>query len=461
MNQYKTPLAMLIAFLQDEEAWDMFISGPAGTGKTTSLCELVDWCTEIMQDENDNDVPRYNIIVCAHTHKACGVLRAVFAKAGLPNIVVCTLHSYLNKRPTVNQDANHVQHLESSMQVQAAEKVDIVFVDEFSMVGEKDLMDLRALQDPEYEGDPVTRLVWIGDPYQLPPVKDQQSVVPHDPYWYKLSEVKRTDGPLLEVMAKLVEMLEGGEPQPLLPNAAFHRNQNLQLSYEGLRWNNEASTIAILAYTNEAVERWNETIAGKQQPELGDILFCSTLHTEFELLDKVEPFMITSVDRFRDEPLTLGSKYKTLEFLLQEDMCEFFRVVDADFNEYLFPVVFGTYQYKKIKEQLAIDATRANKEIERTTKAKNATEWSRLNPLDKLARKRAKAWRRYLTFKDCVQCMDFPYAITIHKSQGSTFDHVLLDTEDLDICRRKNFDMYLRLFYVGVSRASESVYCSS
>ena len=31
-------------FMSDEEAFDMFIVGPAGTGKTTSLKELLEYC---------------------------------------------------------------------------------------------------------------------------------------------------------------------------------------------------------------------------------------------------------------------------------------------------------------------------------------------------------------------------------------------------------------------------------
>ena len=52
-------------FLSDKEAGEMFITGVAGTGKTTSLKELLEYC-------NEN---RVEAIACAYTHKACNVLR--------------------------------------------------------------------------------------------------------------------------------------------------------------------------------------------------------------------------------------------------------------------------------------------------------------------------------------------------------------------------------------------------
>jgi ATP-dependent exoDNAse (exonuclease V) alpha subunit len=47
------------------------------------------------------------------------------------------------------------------------------------------------------------------------------------------------------------------------------------------------------------------------------------------------------------------------------------------------------------------------------------------------------------------------YACTINKSQGSTYNRVFLDLNDVDKCRNKN--QVHRMLYVGFSRASEQV----
>lgn len=86
------------------------------------------------------------------------------------------------------------------------------------------------------------------------------------------------------------------------------------------------------------------------------------------------------------------------------------------------------------------------------------TQWSKTNYKHELAKKRGDAWKKYLSFKDCVVCVDFPHALTVHKSQGSTYENVFLDMEDLGKCADKDYDLYLRLMYVAVSRASDKVY---
>ena len=92
---------MFKKFMQDKEADEMFITGQAGTGKTTMLADLMQYCA-------DNYI-KYR--VCAFTHKACGILVAKLP-AKSP---VQTLHSYLKKRPMVNTQAMNHRHIESNM----------------------------------------------------------------------------------------------------------------------------------------------------------------------------------------------------------------------------------------------------------------------------------------------------------------------------------------------------------
>jgi len=144
--------------------------------------------------------------------------------------------------------------------------------------------------------------------------------------------------------------------------------------------------------------------------------------------------------------------------MLKENMCDFFKLYDPEENEeYIYPVIFGTYNYKVRKDKAGQEATRANKTIEREMKTRNANAWAKANSKHPLARARSKAWRVYLTLKESVICVDFPYAMTIHKSQGSTYTEVFLDAEDLAQCRAKNFTLYLKLFYVAMSRARKTV----
>lgn len=425
-------------FYTDRDGWEMFITGPAGTGKTTSIRQIVDYCHE----------QEIDYTVCAFTHKACGVLASKLPE----NANIKTLHSFLCKRPTINSNAKKVDHIEVSTKHSESDETSLLIIDEFSMVGEEDLMDIRALQDEDYDGIVSTKVVWVGDMNQLPPIKDAQTVNPFGDYWFKLTKVHRQkDGnPLLDTLSKLVAMIEGGTVEPLVAHKTFLKECP---SFEK-RFLNDDSDKVMLCYTNQAVQFWNQLLMDRDTPVAGDLLFSPTAHRYFQFVDTVSPSDISYVDRIYDDPLAFNSKYKTLEFLLASEMCSFFRIVE-DGDDYIYPVIFGTYNYKLKKEELGREATAVNREIESTYG--HAATWAKANYTHKLARKRAEAWRKYLTFKDCVLCMDFPYAMTVHKSQGSTFKNVYLDAQDLYKCADRNMNMYLRLYYVALSRAQNTV----
>lgn len=69
--------------------------------------------------------------------------------------------------------------------------------------------------------------------------------------------------------------------------------------------------------------------------------------------------------------------------------------------------------------------------------------------------KRAKDWATYFRLKEEVPDLRPRDANTIHKSQGSSYDTVYIDLEDLSTCR--NPATAARLLYVAVSRARNRV----
>lgn len=430
---------MIQAFLEDENAWQMFITGRAGTGKTTSLAEVVSYLM-------DNDI---SYVVCAFTHKACGVLQSKLPAGA----IIETLHRYLRKRPGINEHATKLQHVNVNTKMGDSARPQIVIVDEYSMVGERDYCSLMELTDEEYEGHGKIKLVYVGDPYQLLPVGDQQTITPRKPYWLELKHVYRTENnDLLDLMTRLVGMLNGDELEPLEPSSNFIRGQNLARAYRS-----SLSTDKVcLAWTNRAVEELNQAIASKKRPESSDSLWCPTLRQEFYFDFTLSPSEVESVMTPRGL-LPLNTKFKTLEFLTTMRGIEYAAVYNQTIEErQVLAYVFGHYQYKLMLEQLTTDAVSINQKIQVQTTLSPA-EWARANPQTNLAQERAKAWRKLLAFKEAVVCLDFPYAMTIHKSQGSTYEEVYLDSDDLALCGNTNLDMYLRLFYVAVSRASKKV----
>lgn len=438
---------MFKKFMADESAWDMYVTGPAGTGKTTGLAESVDYCIK-------QEIP---YVVCAFTHKACNILREKLPSGAL----VRTLDSFLKRRPGINDHATNLQSIDITIKGGINEVPQIVFIDEYSMVGEDVGADLASVQDPDYTGSPVFKTCWLGDSNQLPPVGDTPYVRPYGDYQLVLTKQYRNDNPLQVPLGELISMIEGGPMKPLTTNDHFVRGRNLVDVYNS-NWmeadqHGTDYDQVILAYTNERVQELNFSIAGKDKPDANDWLFCATDREEYKLVEFIPGDEIEEIDTAHSGTLPLNSKYKTLEWLIQSGMCEFANLHDAEGNLRTYGFVFGHYNYKIKLEELKATAAKSNADIESKFRGYKAAAWAKANPKHKLARARAKAWRDFLTFNECVVCLDFPHAMTVHKSQGSTYDVVLVDSEDLYKCAEMNPQLYLKLFYVAMSRARSLV----
>lgn len=420
---------MFTAFMCDEQAWDMYITGPAGTGKTTKVTsEIVPWCTS----------QGIKVTVCAYTHRACDVL----AEKMPSEVTIKTLHSFLAKCPIIDQNAKNANNITVSRVAGKGGTTQLLVVDEYGMIGERDLADLRSLQDPDYTGKPQFKVLWLGDPNQLPPVGDVQAVRPQGNYQMRLTEIHRTsEASLLGTLSKLVSYIEGKQPEPLEEHECFIRGQDIAIK--------PGSNDVLLAYTNKRVQELNAQIACKDVPEPGDILFSPTTHKTYTFLHEV-----TAPDEIMCPYaglLARDSKYKTLEFI--EPKYNFALVTTEEGECITVAYIFGHSAYNEKAAELKADAAKTNAAIEKEFKGYKAAVWAKANNTHKLARARAKAWREFLGFDKCVMCLDFPYARTVHKSQGSTFDNVYIDMDDLYKCAERDFKLYLRLLYVAISRA--------
>ncbi|NCB95302.1 MAG: DUF2075 domain-containing protein [Negativicutes bacterium] len=430
-------LSTFVSFMEAKEEETMFVTGIAGTGKTTTLAELLQYCI-------DN---RISAVATAYTHRACTVLRSKLPA----ETKICTLHSFLTKRPTINDKATTIHKLESNSQTSRPEKIDVLFIDEFSMVGEKDFVSINELLYDD-DGNTVMKVVYIGDPNQLPPVKDAKAVVPGGRFWVKLDKVYRqaNSNPLLDTLILLNDYINGEEPQALLEHETFVRGVDIVEKYK-----NNSTNKVLLAYTNARVEELNALIEGRTTPRVGDMVFSPTTRKKYLVLAINDE--ATEINTPRDVVVELNSKYKTLETFHTIEGVKFYTLEDDEGEEYVYGAIFGHNSFLHAQQNLANGAVNINKKIFTTTQ-QDPKDWAKANWQLPLAKERASNWSRYLTFKDCAICLDFEHAMTVHKSQGSTFETVFLDMEDLSLCSRKDYSLYLKLLYVAISRASDIVY---
>jgi exodeoxyribonuclease-5 len=155
------------------------------------------------------------------------------------------------------------------------------------------------------------------------------------------------------------------------------------------------------------------------------------------------------------EIIELNSKYRTLETLIEMGV-EFCELINEDQETIVVAYKFGHKDHKDYLHELKMEAASTNAAIERQEKC-NAAAWARENWSRPLARKRANAWKKFLSFNSTALCLDFAHAMTIHKSQGSTYNTVFVDTDDVYRAADFSTQQYLKLMYVALSRASNQV----
>jgi len=439
-DEQQQAIHMVDSFLKDPNAFDMFLSGQAGSGKTTLLGAVVEL---LLKKE-------YPHVVCAYTHKAKNVLIGKLPQ----DADVRTLHSFLRKRPGINENARNIKALQVTSQFGKPQEIKLLIVDEYSMVGESDVLSIGELQDPDYTGIPKMKVLYVGDPLQLAPVGQAQVLDPSTAkYSFTLKEVQRQGaGPLLDTICEIVDMMQTGNIHKLEPNDQFIRGIDIAQHIA----DHKPGDFAVLAYTNKRVEELNWEIADTL-PET-NARWSPSLRAELDLTMDMDREDITHIIT-HSGPLVLGTKYKTLEHLLTMPDISFSLFDNkTEGKVQAIAYVFGHYQYKLRLEQLAQAAADSNAAIPDAI----PKSYCKKKPHCKKCRKRAKAWRDYLTFKECVMCVDYPYAMTIHKSQGSTFRWVYIDNTDLkQLLNNNKIETYLKLLYVGISRASDKVFMNS
>ena len=137
------------------------LSGYAGTGKTflsTRLLQLV-------------EARSLCWTVVAPTHKAVGVLRQHLHQAGLrPTWYPSTIHRLLRLKLKRQGDREICE--ETAQTAASLENLALVLVDEASMV-DSGLLEITLRCAHPFR----TRLVFVGDPAQLPPVGEPASPV--------------------------------------------------------------------------------------------------------------------------------------------------------------------------------------------------------------------------------------------------------------------------------------------
>lgn len=436
------------------------LKGQAGTGKTTMLKLALEEVLETdkniahesVKTRYDADLFNQGILGCVGvtvSHKAKKVLNR-----SIP--ITTTYASYFsmiqdndefgNRKFVPNPDINK---RESALYKKPHK---VVVHDEVSMYDEDMLNYILA------NTDPITKIILVGDPGQLPPIKETGE----DGYltdedspafeWFKetmivlTEKVRQTKGnPIIELTDFIYEQIFTEQNIGLVLELMQNSKYNDGIGYRMLQYRDflkEYTTVTqsfldskLLAYKNNSVNFYNKTIRDfiyknpSKKIISGELIYMNETFqfSRFGFLYNSDEYIINDVDIVTENEVECYKCYidPSLYPHLKNEKAPFFLIPTENGQKQYDKSIF--FMKKFINEQ-------------------------------KNAQLKRKAWARYFSYINKFSKISYGYCFTAYKAQGSTYKNVFIDVNDILSLDRLSSKRKLQALYTAITRASHSVY---
>lgn len=405
------------------------IEGKAGTGKTTIAKEIL----KEFEDEQ--------IYVAAVSHKAKGVIKNSFGEdtRGKKFFSIAGLLGMKG----INDNDTQTTKFQVGLKVPLLDNPPaLLVIDEASMITEdvlKKIIDINSSLSRPFQ------MLFLGDIGQIQPIRDDQSEFyrTHKDLLNKKSDIFNS-----KHKSKLITRVRQGEANPILPYADYFwensqkENPELNPTQHIIR-NNQITDKGSLLFSNSEAEVLNSVIkAVKNAVEKGltNHVKIVTYHVneKTELNHKIhEALFGKDSDYSKGDMLILNSPYDLPDVnatMENSSEIQIKSIQDTDVDEFgvhtLYLETNGTAYTRTGNEQkdCVIQVVSRNdiglynqKLQELASRAKRQT--------NRALKK--QAWSDFWEYKGRYADVDFGYAITAHKSQGSTYDIVVVDEKDI------------------------------
>lgn len=405
------------------------IEGKAGTGKTTIAKEIL----KEFEDEQ--------IYVAAVSHKAKGVIKNSFGEdtRGKKFFSIAGLLGMKG----INDNDTQTTKFQVGLKVPLLDNPPaLLVIDEASMITEdvlKKIIDINSSLSRPFQ------MLFLGDIGQIQPIRDDQSEFyrTHKDLLNKKSDIFNS-----KHKSKLITRVRQGEANPILPYADYFwensQKENPELNpTQHIVRNNQITDKGSLLFSNSEAEVLSSVIkAVKNAVEKGltNHVKIVTYHVneKTELNQKIhEALFGKDSDYSKGDMLILNSPYDLPDVnatMENSSEIQIKSIQDTDIDEFgvhtLYLETNGTAYTRTGNEQkdCVIQVVSRNdiglynqKLQELASRAKRQT--------NRALKK--QAWSDFWEYKGRYADVDFGYAITAHKSQGSTYDIVVVDEKDI------------------------------
>ena len=396
---------------------EMTISGAAGTGKTF----LVQYLTKMAPAQQklvqllDPSIHERNFTYTATTNKAAEVLR------GTLNKVTSTIHSTLGLRVKNNYSTGKQILVPHNPPEPLSHSV--IFIDEASMINDQLAKAIRDALKKWHD----CKLVFIGDKYQLPPVKEDICSIfrPGAPNVHELIEIQRQakSSPIISLATQYRELLDNPTdtwPEIVPDGKNIFRYHDKDLYFDAIRKAYSAShdpdDVRIIAWSNTRVNSYNKWVRSN-------------------VLGHTKPFVR------RDLVTTNKPLFMNRRIVAPTDFC--LEIDNADWGQDYI-------------EDILVDGWWVSfNNLGTTETVFQPGDWTRVKAIQKVYQK-DKNWGPYFNIKDNWADLRPIHANTVHKAQGSTYRKVFVDLADIG--RNTRWRDLVRMLYVAITRASHEVH---
>lgn len=409
---------------KDSSKYLFSLQGGAGTGKTYLTTKIVSY----FKSKN------IDVTLTAPTHKAAGVL---FSMLGEQKIFTpCkTIHSFLGIKPIIDHDSG----MESFQPDRSAKKRDsttLLIVDESSMVSD----ELLSYIDEALEESRVSVVLFVGDSFQLLPVGSSSNSIYELKNQYLLTQIVRQakDSYIIQLSSKLREHIESQNFIDLalffnmhkVKESIYFYNQDEFLNdfHKNKEWFNEDKIVS--TYTNKRVDEFNQ--------KLREIYYLE------KNISNPPPFLKGDKLRFKEQFSIANTPiYHNGEVVEIDEALECYHD-ELELNYWECQELGSKQRFKVLDMQ--------NQKLLKlklqgiASMAKKA-----------LAKERIELWKLFFEYRDMFADVQYTYASTIHKLQGSTYETSYIDIDSIAKNNQMSDDEKYRLAYVAITRAKRDI----
>lgn len=457
--QQKQAMIMIEKFIADKDSQVFILKGYAGTGKTTLIRSIADYLS----------TQSLHIQLMAPTGRAAKILRSK-----LPNYGASTIH-----RGIYNFSHLIVEESEGTLKYIFPLKDNhercIYIIDEASMISSREsknelfqfgtgvlIKDLLSYARLNFGG----KVIFVGDPMQLPPVGDDCSVALDETYFdilemnvysYELTDIVRQDknSCILANATILRELIRKKERNRLVFKKKEHEVMDIGAMEVAKKYcEDPEQSSAIVCFSNQQAADYNTAIRNIIFPEtnhvaVGDKLMVVCNSYYYDKCELLNGDIITVVETSNDiisqsAPIWTEKNGRKVK-----------EIITLDFREISFQVEDGN-----IYKRYIIDTLLQNKRPSLTIdemKALYINMVMRMRTEKGLTNPKSEEFTKAMwgdPFYNALH-VKYGYAFTCHKSQGGEWNTVYVD-----FSRRTGLDVdSLRWKYTAITRASKMLWC--